>query len=358
MPVYGYYQYLIFMHATGYYSNFDTDNFLDDDFFIQWVINPGEESNLFWQSFIEAYPAKQEAVNRAASIIRAYRAQEVFSNEANKAVVFERISASVNDEVKVRPMRAYLGRIYRVAAAVIIIAGAGLLIKQLGTRATAQTIVSSKFGEVKTIVLADNSEITLNGNSSVSYKNNWQDSTASREVWIKGEAYFNVKHLNKDTTHIRPYERFIVHSDDVTIEVLGTTFNVKSRHGKTNVTLISGKIKVDYTAAHQTMIMAPGDYVEYGNKKLLVNKKLMKPARVSIWTADEIDFTDATLGEIAETLRDNYGYIITVPDTSLLALKIEGDISVKNVTDLFDVVSTSLNIKIEQLPQKNIRISK
>ena len=346
------------MHAPGYYSNFDTDNFLEDDFFIQWVINPGEESNLFWQSFLRAYPHKQEAVDKAASIISAYRAQDVFDNEANKAVVLERISHSVKTGAKTRAMYVGLGRFYRVAAAIIVIAGAVFLIKQLGNKADAQTTVASQFGEVKTIRLADNSEITLNGNSSVSYKNNWNDSTAPREVWIKGEAYFNVKHLNKDTTHIRPNERFIVHSDNVTIEVLGTTFNVKSRHGKTNVTLITGKIKVDYTATHQSMIMAPGDYIEYGYKKMLVNKKLMKPARVSTWRAEEIDFTDATLQEIVETLQDNYGYSINVPDTSLLSLKMEGDISVKDVTDLFDVISTALNVKIEQLPQKNIRISK
>jgi len=347
------------MHAPVHYSGFDTEDFLHDDFFIQWVINPAEESDLFWQSFVRAYPGKQEAVRKAASIIVTYREQDVFNNEANRDAVLARITASIgNDRRAATPMRAYLGRFYRIAAAVIILAGTALLIKKLGNSAAKETIVSSRFGEVKTIHLADNSEITLNGNSSVSYKNNWNDSSAAREVWIKGEAYFNVKHLNHDTAHIKPCERFIVHSDDVTIEVLGTTFNVKSRHGKTNVTLISGKIKVDYTNMNQSMIMAPGDYVEYGDKKMLVNKKLLKPARVSTWREDELDFSDAALKDIVEMLQDNYGYTVTVTDSTLLSLKIEGDISVKDVTDLFDVVSTALDIKIERLPQKNIRISK
>ncbi len=346
------------MHAPDNYSNFELADFLEDDYFIQWVINPGAENTNFWQSFLKAYPMKQEAVSSAASLIKSYRLQDVFDNEANKAAVLERITATVqNQPGLVRPMGTYLKRIYRVAAIVILVAGTALLLKKLAG-GSKETIVSSKFGEVKTIRLADNSEITLNGNSSVTYKNNWDDSTVSREVWIKGEAYFNVKHINKDTAHIKPNERFIVHSDDVTIEVLGTTFNVKSRHGKTNVTLISGRIKVDYASAHQTLIMAPGDYVEYSGKKILVNKKLVKPTRVSTWTSDEIDFTDASLREIVETLQDNYGYNVNVTDSSLLSLKIEGDISVKDVTDLFDVVSTSLNVRIDQLPQKNIRISK
>ena len=202
--------------------------------------------------------------------------------------------------------------------------------------------------------------MTLNGNSSLSYTGDWNKNTA-REVWIKGEGYFNVTHINTDSTHIKPTERFIVHCGDVNIEVLGTTFNVKARHGKTNVALITGKIRIDYTgteAGKNAVVMAPGDYVEYAAKKLLVNKKLLKPALVSTWRASEISFTDATLKEIRETLQDNYGYTVDIKDTTLLSLKIEGDISVSNVTDLLDVVATTLNIKIEQPVEKHINITK
>jgi ferric-dicitrate binding protein FerR (iron transport regulator) len=89
-----------------------------------------------------------------------------------------------------------------------------------------------------------------------------------------------------------------------------------------------------------------------------VNKRLTKPAQVTTWRANEISFADATLKEITETLQDNYGYTISVKDTTLLSLRIEGDISVNNVTDLLDVVATTLNIKIEQPADKHITITK
>src|SRR3954468_6000565 len=99
------------MHAPAHYSGFDTEDFLNDDFFIQWVINPGEENDLFWQSFVRAYPEKQEAVQKAASIISTYRQQDVFDNEANKEAVLARITASIgNDRLVATPMRPYLGR--------------------------------------------------------------------------------------------------------------------------------------------------------------------------------------------------------------------------------------------------------
>ena len=256
---------------------------------------------------------------------------------------------------KVFSMPAFM----RVAAAIIIMSALSFWLINRNNHPK-QLAFATSFGEVKTITLPDQSQVTLNGNSSISYAGNWNKKSV-REVWIKGEGYFNVTHINKDTSNIKPAETFIVHCGDVDIEVLGTTFNVKARHGKTNVALITGKIRIDYTdpnAGKKAVVMAPGDYVEYAAKKLLVSKHLAKPTQVSVWKSNEISFTDATLKEITETLQDSYGYTVNVKDTSLLSLKIEGDISVNNTADLLDVVATTLNIKIEQPSDKHITITK
>jgi ferric-dicitrate binding protein FerR (iron transport regulator) len=126
------------------------------------------------------------------------------------------------------------------------------------------------------------------------------------------------------------------------------------------VALLTGKIRIDYVdKTSNSLIMAPGDYVEYAGKELLVNKKLAKPAQVTAWTTtDEISFTDATLKEITETLENRFGYTVNAQDTALYSLKIEGDITVSNVADLLDVVATTLNVVIEQTANKHITISK
>jgi transmembrane sensor len=347
---------------TEKYAPFTTlQDFLNDDGFIDWIINPTKEKNAFWQSYIISYPQKKDIIQKAADTIKQYRAQDTFYNEGHKDLLLARIEASIAAEPVTANRKKVFGlpAFMRVAAALIIVAG--LSFWMLNRNAAAkQYSFTTTFGEVKTITLPDQSQVTLNGNSSISYTANWKEKKV-REVWINGECYFNVTHLNKDTANIKAEERFIVHCSDVNIEVLGTTFNVKARHGKTNVALITGKIRIDYTdaaAKAKTVIMAPGDYVEYASTKLLVSKKLVKPASISTWRAKEISFTDATLKEITETLQDNYGYTVHVKDTSLLSLKIEGDISVNNITDLLDVVGTTLNIKIEQPAEKNITITK
>ena len=343
------------------YAHFTLQDFLADDDFIQWVINPGTENDVLWQSVMAALPQQKNVMEQAAATIREYRTQDNFYNEAHKDHLWKRIEASIaRQPVAVQPAKIFsLPALMRIAAAIIIIAGVSWWLISANSAAK-QLAFATSFGEVKTITLPDNSQVTLNGNSSITYAGSWKKNTP-REVWITGEGYFNVMHLNTDSSKIKPQERFIVHCGDMNIEVLGTTFNVKARHGKTNVALITGKIRIDYTdvaAGSKTVFLAPGDYIEYTAEKLLTTKKLVRPAQVSTWTANEISFSDATLKEITETLQDNYGYKISIKDTALLSLKIEGDISVNNVADLLDVVSTTLNIKIEQPAEKNITITK
>ena len=341
------------------YAEFQLQDFLEDDFFVQWVIRPDENSNSFWESFGKAYPDKKEIVSKAAGMVRLYREQDFFGNEEKKQFVWKRISESIEQSGSVQKSRLFRLPVFvRVAAAIIIVAGIAFWFSNKNNAET--YCVTTAPGQIKTIVLPDNSHITLNGNSTLTYKRDWDDK-APREVWIKGEGYFDVQHLNKDSQHVKPSDRFIVHCDDVNIEVLGTTFNVKNRGGKTNVALLTGKIRIDdavNAGNAKPLMLAPGDYVEYAGKKLLVAKKLAKPDQVSSWASDEISFTDPTLKEITETLQDRFGYTVNAEDTMLLKLKIEGDITVSNVADLLDVVTTTLNVKVEQSANKHITISK
>ena len=343
------------------YAQFRLQDFLADDAFIQWVINPNRENDALWQSLMDAHPEQQPVIQKATATILQYRLQDDFYNAARKELLWKRIEDTIAKQAAepISRKTVWLPAFTRVAAAIIIVAALSFWLVNRNA-SPKQLAYTTSFGEVKTITLPDNSEVTLNGNSSISWSAGWKKNTP-REVWIKGEGYFKVMHLNADSTQVKPHERFIVHCGDVNIEVLGTTFNVKARHGKTNVALITGKIRIDYAdvaAGSKAVIMAPGDYVEYNAKKLLVNKRLAKPAQVSIWKENEIIFTDASLKEIAETLQDNYGYTVDVKDSTLLSLSIEGDISVNNVTDLLDVLSTSLNINIHQSAGKQITVSK
>jgi transmembrane sensor len=334
------------------YTQYTLTDFLEDDSFIQWVTAGDAKSSYFWQSFLDKHPEKRGVVKEAASIIRIYRLQEQFTNEGNREAVWQRINATLSHDRAKRQSFFAMPRYSKIAASIIFLIACGITLWLI--RSKTQTTITTAYGEVKAVTLPDQSIVMLNGNSSLTYQSAWIDA-APREVWLTGEAYFDVQHLNKDTTHVSPGDQFIVHGGDLDINVLGTSFNVKTRRHKTNVALLSGKIEVSQAnvkSGSKNLVLSPGDYVVYSGPELLTRKKLLKPHKIVTWTLHEITFTDPSLSEIIETLQDNYGYSIKVEDSSLNKLKIEGEISVTSVDELLSLVSATLGIRIETTGKK------
>ncbi len=107
----------------------------------------------------------------------------------------------------------------------------------------APVVVKAPLGEQVTVVLPDNSTITLNSGSRMEYARRFESwpliATSKRRVFLQGEAFFNVEHMEKP---------FLVESFNAQIRVLGTSFNVWSREHdstpETRVTLSSGRVQV------------------------------------------------------------------------------------------------------------------
>lgn len=334
------------------YLDYSLQDFLDDDAFIKWVSGKEQDAVAaqFWSEFPVLYPTAAANFEFAASVIRSYRSQEFWDNKDNKARVLERITATIENQ-GARPARMrWLNNWVRAAAIALVVTAGGYMIVNHYFRSHMEQIATG-YGEMRTVTLPDHSTVTLNASSAISFNEEWSDKKP-REVWVEGEAYFDVKHISRTG----PGQQFIVHSNGISIEVLGTSFNVRSRHGRTKVGLITGKIKVDYNK-NRSLVMLPGDYVEYADNKLSVTRKLDQPEKIKRWTEIQLTFTDATLGEIIETLQDNYGYTVKVTDASLRKLKIEGDINVTNVEELLTVITTTLNVTIDHPYKKELVIT-
>ncbi|GAA4330351.1 FecR family protein [Mucilaginibacter gynuensis] len=110
------------------------------------------------------------------------------------------------------------------------------------------------------IVLSDGSVVTLNSQSQLKYPASFSGKT--REVYLNGEAFFDIK---KDPEH-----PFIVHADQMKIKVLGTAFNVKSyaNDESCETTLIRGAIEL-------TLADRPADRIILKpNEKLVLHKRV------------------------------------------------------------------------------------
>ncbi|MGE5406466.1 MAG: FecR family protein [Methanosarcina sp.] len=96
--------------------------------------------------------------------------------------------------------------------------------------------VYATFGTRTALRLADSSLVWLNSGSSLKYPDKFTGST--REVYLNGEAYFEVKS--------KPEMPFLVRTSDIVVKATGTKFNVLGfkKSKESEVTLVSGKVAV------------------------------------------------------------------------------------------------------------------
>ncbi len=134
-----------------------------------------------------------------------------------------------------------LREVWRIAAAVVITAGiswgAFALLQNKTPQETSQ-VIRVPAGSMATVVLPDSTKIWLNAESSLTY-DPAGFGKRSRDVFLTGEAYFDVTHNRK--------KRFTVHTSTIEIKVFGTRFNVKAypEDATVETTLEEGSIELE-----------------------------------------------------------------------------------------------------------------
>jgi ferric-dicitrate binding protein FerR (iron transport regulator) len=229
-----------------------------------------------------------------------------------------------------------LTSIIRVVAATFI--GIILLVGLYFYFQTSSLVVYKTVARQKTtITLPDNTVVTLNGNSSLSYRDNWEDEKR-RSVDLSGEAFFNV---------ISDAEKpFVVNTSGISVRVLGTTFNIKSYDDDERVetTLIEGKVVIEKSSEihvqPETIELLPHQQATFNKENNLIIVKKVDLANEVAWLTGSLVFEDEPFSEIIKDLERWYGTKITVKDKSSLqcrfSTRIEGE-SLEEVLRLFSL---------------------
>jgi ferric-dicitrate binding protein FerR (iron transport regulator) len=183
------------------------------------------------------------------------------------------------------------------------------------------TIVKTAFGQVQRITLPDQTVVYLNGNSQLTY--NRFPAGKSREVWLEGEAFFEVRPLESQ-------QKFMVHlTDQLEIEVLGTEFNVSNRKPGKTIVLKSGKIKLNLQNdnSQQNIYLKPGDLVTAGEGTAAgIHKKTVDPEGYYAWIDHKWVLDETSLGEMLLKLEETYGLKAVVTNKALLDKRASGSI--------------------------------
>lgn len=327
------------------YTNYTVEDFVQDPFFYEWVTAPTEQHHVFWRAWLERHPEKRPVIDEARTVLRSLTGQKYPAVSDHMREDWPRIQAAMN-EPSVPSRRISIGQArYAVAAAVLLLLGVGMAFWWI-TTVNAWTNIQTAYGQTRTVELADGSSVVLNGNSELRYASSWSDTATQREVWLKGEAYFSVVHTATD-------QKFVVHLDDVEIEVLGTEFNVLNRPERTQVVLSEGKVRLQakHSQKAEAIVMQPGELVEYAHQERAFVTKEVQPDTYSSWRKGLLVFNQATLNEVIAVLEDSYGYRVELENPVWRTQKFTAKVASNDVDLLLELLAESFDFVVTQQDQ-------
>lgn len=172
---------------------------------------------------------------------------------------------------------------------------------------------STDRSEYQYLLLPDSTEVWLNAASTLEFPKSFDKNR--REVVLKGEAFFDVKHADKMP--------FIIYTGDVSTEVLGTAFNIKAYPDmeKITVSVKRGKVKVNY-AKKQVALLTVGQQISINQKSMLVSEKNVKESEAAAWQEGKLVYDDYMISDIILDLERVYNEKVSVEVGGVETLRI------------------------------------
>ncbi len=199
-------------------------------------------------------------------------------------------------------------RWFRYAAVILLLvaAAAWAWVDPLGWRLTT---IATTGGELRELILPDGSEVSLNEETTIAYRwPFWQ-----RQVNLTGEAFFEVQR--------RENSPFTIQSGGATTTVLGTSFNVRAypAENKVEVAVKTGTVRLqDRDEPEEKVVLEAGNAGVYLENAREVIKFDTQTGNADAWKTRELNFYDAPLREVLQTLQRYYKVEIEVENETIL----------------------------------------
>lgn len=235
--------------------------------------------------------------------------------------------------------KVQLRRWLRYVAAAILLLSVGVA-SHLYTRQSMTVensyVVEADKGQRASITLPDGTKVWLNSHTQLSYAADY--GIKDRVVSLDGEAYFEVAKDKK--------RRFLVKTDGIDVEALGTSFNVKAYNedGKIAATLFTGSVRI--STGTETILLAPRQQVQFDKQNrtlLVVGQEYAEYA--DMWLNNELAFKGETLDNIALLLNRMYNVQIEFESEKIRQYRFSGVIKNNSLENVIEIISLTAQIE-------------
>jgi ferric-dicitrate binding protein FerR (iron transport regulator) len=275
-------------------KKFTTNNISREDYdeLMAWVSRSADDQELY-----DLMEQEWDSLNEEGSF-----------DDIEKEHLYQKITSdprfSLSTEPPERPV-FYFRRWMSVAAGIFLVVSIIFFVAyRLKLTPPQQAVVyyekTVPYGKKIQIGLPDGTQVWVNSGSKLKYPSSFTGN--KRELYLEGEAYFDVAHDEK-----RP---FIIHTGKVFTQVLGTAFNIKAYgSSKMSVTVARGKVSVGLQRKLLS-ILTPNQCLSYNQVNGDAKKYKVNASRLR-WMNGDLIFDNTNLGEAAQVLERWYNVKIT-----------------------------------------------
>lgn len=349
------------------YYNFKAVDFIDDPGFRAWVYGQPHETSVDWQQLGEMEPSLVQEMEAARIFLMNAAGEQPAVSDAYIKSFGERIILQHNEktsqQAKQFTLRWYNNpvRLLYIAATIALAFGLGWHFLLSGYRDTSQqpdvlewlgyqdklVSRSNRSTHAEIIILLDGSRVTLQPNSSLTYPEVFNGK--ERNVQLEGEAFFEVKR--------NPKQPFLVHFSNLTVKVLGTSFNIRSFRSEESVrvTVKTGKVavlpgKADF--GERLLAKAPSAVMLTANQEILYKKggdRFDRAVAVNSHIVDptiseaDFEFVSTPLSAVLDKLEQAYGIPIIYEEEQVHDCSLTASLSDESLLEKLDMICKTMD---------------
>jgi transmembrane sensor len=260
-------------------------------------------------------------------------------SEEEESAAWTKLENRLNLNTPVVPKRRIFNTpLLRIAAIVVLICGLGWFASYYFRNPVLLTL-QSHAGIIHK-VLPDGSEITLNKNSEIIYSSIFRGK--NRPVKLTGEAFFKVS-PDKE-------KPFIITVNEITVKVVGTTFNVKNRNKKTVVVVETGIVQV--SRGNKTVELHAGEQSIIDKDQTGLYKEKNRSKLYNYYRTNELECEHTPLQELVDILNEIHHKNIVISTSALKNKEITADFKNQSLEEIIQVIKETFKIQVEYKNQQ------
>jgi len=268
-----------------------------------------EEEQIFVEKYYELFQNEREVLDTFSP-----GEKNEFKNNL-KIDIWNNFASALPPQSKIRSTSRYIKLAAAAMVVGILISSAYFLFRSSGEKYH-YSLAKKAPADDKTnrvIFLPDGSTVILTWSSKLSCPSTF-DGLKTREVYLEGQAFFDIKHISS--------KPFIVHTGTLETKVLGTAFNIKAFPNEDNITVTVKRGRVCVNDQNKILgIITPNEQITYAKSKVKSSISAVKNEGYLTWKKEDLFIDNLTISEAANLLEDRYKVKIIIDNPGIETLR-------------------------------------